>query len=298
MKQRYDLVKFLAQDFRIETLCSVLGLSRTAYYRYLRGGSYQLTAEKKNNQQMVEQVFAKHKRRYGSRRIIAELKEQGFIIGRYQMRALMKRSGLKAIQPKSFVPRTTDSRHGKGYWPNLLLDQTLPIAPNLVWVSDITYLPLVNGEWAYLAIWMDLFSRKIVGWHVGQTMEDELVIIPLRRALQMRQPLAGLIIHSDRGGQYVSTELKELINLWHIRPSMSRADDPYDNAFAESLWSRLKAELLEGGAFLSVHDAHIEIFDYIEIYYNRIRKHSSLGYKSPEQFENEHYKNLTNSLCR
>ena len=132
MKQRYDLVKCLAQDFRIETLCSVLGLSRTAYYRYLRGGSYQLTAEKKNNQQMVEQVFAKHKRRYGSRRIIAELKEQGFIIGRYQMRALMKRSGLKAIQPKSFVPRTTDSRHGKGYWPNLLLDQTLPIAPNLV----------------------------------------------------------------------------------------------------------------------------------------------------------------------
>lgn len=99
LKQRYDLVKCLAQDFRIETLCSVLGLSRTAYYRYVRGGSYQLTAEKKNNQQMVEQVFAKHKRRYGSRRIIAELKEQGFIIGRYQMRALMKRSGLKAIQP-------------------------------------------------------------------------------------------------------------------------------------------------------------------------------------------------------
>lgn len=94
---------------------------------------------------MVEHVYASQKRRYGSRRIIAELKEQGFTIGRYQMRALMKRSGLKAIQPKSFVPRTTDSRHGKGYWPNLLLEQTLPIAPNLVWISDITYLPLVNG---------------------------------------------------------------------------------------------------------------------------------------------------------
>ena len=298
MRQRYELVKCLAEDFSVETLCSVLGLSRTAYYRYLRGASYQLNAKKENNQQLVEQVFAKHKRRYGSRRIMAELKDNGYLIGRYQVRAIMRRVGLQAIQPKSFVPRTTDSRHGKGYWPNLLLGQTLPTAPNLVWVSDITYLPLVNGEWAYLATWMDLFSRKIVGWRVGQSMEDELVITPLRSALQMRQPLAGLIIHSDRGGQYVSTELKELISLWHIRPSMSRADDPYDNAFAESLWSRLKAELLEGGAFLSVHDAHTEIFDYMEIYYNRIRKHSSLRYKSPEQFENEHYKNLTNSLCR
>lgn len=264
-------------------------VSRTAYYRYLRGISYQLTAEKENNQQLVEQVFAKHKRRYGSRRIVAELKDKGHFIGRHQVRTSMRRLGLQAIQPKSFVPRTTDSMHGKGYWPNLLLDQSLPQAPNLVWVSDITYLPLVNGKWAYLATWMDLFSRKIVGWHVGQTMEDELVIIPLRSALLVRQPLAGLIIHSDRGGQYISTELKELINLWHIRPSMSRAGDPYDNAFAESLWSRLKAELLEGGAFLSIDDAYTEIFDYIEMYYNRMRKHSSLGYLSPEQFENQYY---------
>ncbi len=111
-------------------------------------------------------------------------------------------------------------------------------------------------------------------------MEDELVVLPLRRALQLRQPALGLITHSDRGGQYVSAELKEVVRLWHIRPSMSRADDPYDNrtggpAFAESLWSRLKAELLEGGAFLSVEDAHTEIFDYIEGYYNRVRKHRS-----------------------
>lgn len=174
----------------------------------------------------------------------------------------------------------------------------MPKAPNLVWVSDITYLPLVNGDWAYLATWMDLFSRKVVGWQVGETMEDELVILPLRRALQLRQPAVGLIIHSDRGGQYISSELKEVIRLWLIRPSMSRADDPYDNAFAESLWSRLKAELLEGGVFLGVEDARTEIFDYIEIYYNRERKHSSLGYQSPEQFEKQYYTNLTNSVCR
>ncbi|WP_255709222.1 IS3 family transposase [Spirosoma sp. KNUC1025] len=168
----------------------------------------------------------------------------------------------------------------------------------MVWVSDITYLPLSNGEWAYLAAWMDLYSRKVVGWQVGETMKDELVVVPLRRALKMRQPDPGLVTHSDRGGQYVSADLKELIRLWYIRPSMSRADDPYDNAFAESLWSRLKAELLEGGAFLNVEDAQTEIFDYIEIYYNRARKHSSLGYQCPEQFENQYFTNLTSSVCR
>ena len=201
----------------------MLEVSRTAYYRYLRGESYQPTPHQAEQQQLVEQVFRKHKRRYGSRRITAELQEKGHLLGRHQVRVLMKAVGLQAIQPKSFVPRTTDSTHRRGYWPNLLLDQPLPKAPNLVWVSDITYLPLINGDWAYLATWMDLFSRRIVGWQVRETMEDELVILPLRRALQLRQPAVGLIIHSDRGGQYISTELKELIRLWHIRPSMSRA---------------------------------------------------------------------------
>ena len=129
-------------------------------------------------------------------------------------------------------------------------------------------------------------------------MKDALVIVPLRTALATRQPATGLIAHSDRGGQYVSNELQELVGLWRIRPSMSRADDPYDNAFAESLWSRLKAELLEGGCFLNVDDARTEIFEYIECYYNRVRKHSSLSYKSPEQFETEYYTKLASSVCR
>lgn len=288
----------LADTFTVKTLCSVLGLSRTAYYRYQRGESYKPTVEKGKKQQLIEQVFADHKRRYGSRRLVAELTEQGYQVGRHPVRTLMKRAGLQSIQPKSFVPRTTDNTHGKGYGPNLLLDQPLPEEPNLVWVSDITYLPLSNGEWAYLGSWMALFSRRIVGWRVDDNMEDSLVIIPLRNALQSRQPAPGLIIHSDRGGQYVSTELHELISLWQIRPSMSRADDPYDKAFAESFWSRLKAELLEGGTFLSVDDARTEIFEYIEMYYNRVRKHSSLGYKSPEQFEDEYYIKLANSVCR
>ena len=172
----------------METLCTVLGLSRTAYYRYKRGQSYQLTDAQEGKKQLIEGVFRAHKRRYGSRRIVAELKEQGHRVGRQQVRTLMKASGLQAIQPKSFVPRTTDSRHGKGYWPNLLLNQPMPTGPDQVWISDITYLPLPNGEWAYLGSWMDLFSRRVVGWRVDDNMEDALVLVPLRAALQSRQP--------------------------------------------------------------------------------------------------------------
>lgn len=182
--------------------------------------------------------------------------------------------------------------------PNLLLDQPPPTSPDQVWVSDITYLPLTDGKWAYLASWMDLFSRRIVGWRVDENMGDALVIVPLRNALKTRQPAEGLILHSDRGGQYVSNELRELVRLWKIRPSMSRADDPYDNAFAESLWSRLKAEMLEDGTFLDVEDANVELFDYIEIYYNRVRRHSSLDYQSPEQFESKYYQKLASKVCR
>lgn len=299
---RYELVQELANEFAVDTLCQVLRVSRTAYYRYLRGGSYRLSPEKDEHQPLVMEVFAEHKRRYGSRRIRAELQARGYPLGRRQVRTLMKNVGLRAIQPKSFVPRTTDSTHGRGYWPNLLVDHPLPQAPDLVWVSDITYLPLFNGEWAYLATWMDLYSRKVVGWQVGETMEDELVLLPLRRALEVRQPAPSLITHSDRGGQYVSTDLKELMRLWHIRPSMSRAAPRWptiptttplpSRCGSDRRSGRLKAELLEGGVFMSVEDAHIELFDYIEVYYNRVRKHSSLGYQSPEQFEDQYYTNL------
>jgi putative transposase len=277
-------------------ICEVLEVSRTAYYRYLRGASYQPTPLKEKQLKMVKETFWEHKRRYGSRRLLVELQEQGYRIGRHRVRRLMKQQGLTAIQPKSFVPRTTDSRHGKRICPNLLLGQPLPKAPNLVWVSDITYLPLVSGQWGYLGSWMDLFSRKIVGWQVDSHMKDELIISALSKALTHRQPAPGLIAHSDRGGQYVSDELRALLNDHHVRQSMSRADDPYDNAFAESFWSRFKAEVLEGGAFLDLEDARTEIFDYIELYHNRIRRHSSLGNKSPLTFENEYYCKLASQL--
>lgn len=161
-----------------------------------------------------------------------------------------------------------------------------------MWVSDITYLPLVGGGWAYLVVWLDLYSRRVVGWRIEDQLGEELVILALQSALQSRQPGTGLLVHSDRGGQYISKRLKEIIRLWGIRPSMSRADDPYDNAFAESLWSRLKAELLEEGGFSSLQEARNEVFAYLEGYYNRVRLHSSLGHQSPDAYERVYYQQL------
>lgn len=278
----------------MQSICQVLKVSRSGYYSYKAGESHQYNEEKKYRAQQVKEVFHTHKRRYVSRRIMKELQASDIKIGRYQVRSLMKDQDLIAIQPKSFVPRTTDSRHGKRISPNLLLEGSLPNAPNKVWVSDITYLPLVNGNWAYLATWLDLFSGMIVGWQVDNHMEDELVINALDKGLSKRKPSPGLITHFDRGEQYVSTDLKKLLKQYNCQQSMSRADDPYDNAFAESFFSRFKAELLEDGAFLNVEDAQTEIFEFIEIYYNRIRRHSSLSYQSPIDFEQLYYVNLSN----
>ena len=198
-----------------------------------------------------------------------------------------------AIQPRSFVPRTTHSRHGKRICANLLLNQPLPSAPNQVWVGDITYLPLAEGKWGiWHNGWTPLFSRMTVGWQVAAHMEDSLVMTALKKALQWPKPAAGLIVHSDRGGQYVSSELKTLLIKPECRQSMSRADDPYDNAFAESFFSRFKAELLQAGAFPDLEDARTKIFDFIEMYYNRIRRHSALGYQSPLIFEQKYYHHL------
>lgn len=294
--ERYEFIRMVGANFPIATLCELMQVSRTAYYRYKRGASYHPATAKQEQLRAVEEIFWQHKRRYGQRRVQAELQDSGYSIGRHRVRSLMQQRGLVAIQPRSFVPRTTDSRHGKRICANLLLDQPLPTRPNLVWVSDITYLPLVNGQWAYLGSWMDLYSRMVVGWRVEAHMEDTLIINALKQGIYSRQPESGLIAHSDRGGQYVSDELRKLIKAYQLRQSMSRADDVYDNAFAESFWSRFKAELLEGGAFLNVADARTEIFAYIEVYYNRVRRHSSLGYKSPLQFESDYYLKLASQL--
>ena len=280
MTETYCFIAGEATTYPAAILCRALGVSRSGYYAWK-----ERPARQDQLALQVEEVFWQNSRRYGSRRITAELREQT-VIGRHRVRRLMREQGLRAIQPRRFVPRTTDSRHGQRMSPNLLVEREIIVdRPRQVIVGDITYLPLQNGQWAYLATWMDLFSRKILGWQIASSMTAELVIEALKKAILRGRLPDGLIVHSDRGGQYVDAELRTLLKQHGFEQSMTRADETYDNAYAESLFSRYKTELLEDGAFADLEQARSETFAYIEGYYNRTRRHSGLGYLSPENFE-------------
>jgi len=280
------LIAALAAAWPVRWLCRLFGVNVVSYYRSLK----QVAApEQASLAAAVKEVFWRHSRRYGSRRIHAELKAAGVKVGRHVVRRLMREQGLQAIQPRSFVPRTTASRHTLGYSPNLLQGMKLPPErPREIMVGDITYLPLATGGFAYLATWTDLFSRKVVGWAVEQHMEESLIIEALALALGRSEWPQGAIVHSDRGGQYGGKEFRRLLAQHGLRQSMSRAGESYDNPFAESFFSRYKAELLEGGLFSDVVEARLESFNYIEGYYNGVRRHSSLGYVSPEEYERQY----------
>jgi len=262
----YRFIASEATNYPAVILCQLLGVSRSGYYAWRERPERQDQLAPK-----VEEVFWFHSRRYGSRRIAAELGRKA-VIGRHRVRRLMREQDLHAIQPRRYVPRTTDSRHGQRMSPNLLLEREIKVdRPRQVIVGDITYLPLQDEDWAYLATWMDLFSRKIIGWQIADSMTAELVIEAIRKAILRERLPTGMIVHSDRGGQYVDTEFRGLLNQRGFEQSMSRADETYDNAHAESLFSRYKAELLEGGAFADLEQARSETFAYIEGYYNRVR---------------------------
>lgn len=244
-------------------------------------------------EQKIIDTFHEHKRRYGSRRISKSLGNKEGKASRYKVSKTLRKYGLKAIQPRSFVPKTTNSRHTYQISPNLLLDRPKPGKPNEIWVGDITFIPLSSGNWCYLSVFMDLFSRRIVGWQLDDNMKETLVTATLNKAIGSRKIDKGLIIHSDRGGQYGGKMFRAIIEKRKMLQSMSRADNPYDNAFMESCFSRFKAELLQDGIFETIEDAQTEIFEYIEMYYNTLRLHSSLDYQSPDEYEKQFEKNGT-----
>ncbi len=244
-------------------------------------------------EQKIIDTFREHKQRYGSRRISKSLGKSGEKAGRYKVSKTLRQYGLKAIQPRSFVPKTTNSRHTYQISPNLLLDRHKPGKPNEIWVGDITFIPLSGGNWCYLSVLMDLFSRRIVGWRLDDNMKETLVTATLNIAIRSRKIDKGLVIHSDRGGQYGGKIFRSIIGKKKMLQSMSRADNPYDNAFMESCFSRFKAELLQDGIFETIEDARTEIFEYIEMYYNTQRLHSSLDYQSPDEFEKQFVKSCT-----
>ncbi|MGI4871146.1 MAG: IS3 family transposase [Janthinobacterium lividum] len=240
--------QFIEQErgsYPVELLCRTLAVSSARYYSWRQQQRPALTQPLAEPwEDALKETFEQHRRGYGTRRLRVELQAQGHRVGRQRLRSAMRRHGLRALQPRAYTPRTTDSTHGLRCAPNRLLDQPKPSRPNQVWVSDITYLPLASGQWAYLCAFQDAFTRQVVGWRVLGSMPEELVTSALRQALLARQPAPGLLVHSDRGGQYCANAYRALLDQYECRRSQSRRDECLDNAQAESLWSRLKTEEL------------------------------------------------------
>jgi putative transposase len=265
----------------VRRICSTLSLPRSSYYHAAQPTATDIADE--HIGRLIEEIFVHHRGCYGCRRIYDELLDHDVICAPSRVRRIMKNRGLRAIQPKNFIPKTSDGKATKPA-PNLLADQPLPGGANLAWAGDITFIPTSSG-WIYLAVVIDLCSRKIVGWSLADHMRKGLVIDALDNALQSRTTPKGLIFHSDRGSQYGSIAFRELLARNGMRQSMSARANPYHNAWTESFIGTLKREMLRGGTFIDLPDARAEIFDYIEAYYNNERKHSALGYLAPNQFE-------------
>jgi putative transposase len=258
-------------------------VNRSCYYAYASRRSDRVNSLKMNRAACVKECFEFHRRRYGSRRIAAQVK-----LGRVTVQKIMRRENLRAIQAKQFKPQTTDSKHGLPICVNLLQNRAnAPAGKGEVFIGDITYLRLADGTFCYLAVLQDKFTRRIVGWKISERMTAQLVIDVFLQARKQGLIGKGAIMHTDQGSQYASVEYRRLLYIGGFRQSMSRKGNCYDNAQAESFFSRFKAELVEGGIFESVEDARSEAFSYIEGYYNRIRLHSGLGYQSPIRFEKE-----------
>lgn len=262
-------------------------VSPSGYYAWRKRQTKPPSIRRTSLKQLVKNCYWENRKRYGTRRIKAFLEKSGVKIGRFQIRRMLREEGLKAIQPKSFTPKTTTSRGTKAS-PNLLAEIKLEeCAAEKIIIGDITYVPMKNGKFCYLAVWQDKVTRRIIGWSLAETMTAELVISALEKAILKGKVKAGAIIHSDRGSQYAANRFRNLLQTSCFRQSMSGKGNCYDNAQAESFFSRFKAELLEGGVFEDVEQAESEVFSYIEGYYNRVRIHSSLGYLSPMEYEAE-----------
>jgi putative transposase len=264
----------------IRKVCAVLEEARSSFYNASTPTATQVADARLGD--LIEGIFRRHRRRYGYRRLAQELSGQGVVCAPARIRRIMAQRGLRAIQPKTYVPKTSDGRADKPS-PNLISGAPLPSTPDRAWAGDITFIPTSAG-WLYLAVVIDLCSRRVIGWSLADHMRCDLVLDALLQALQTR--LAnGVIFHSDRGSQYGSTPFRKALADAGMQQSMSARANPYDNAWTESFIGTLKLEMLQDGCFEDAGDARTEIFEYIEGYYNTHRKHSSLGYKTPSQFE-------------
>ena len=286
--------KFIADHqtvFPVRRMCQVLGVSASGYYAWRRRPVSEREQANLALLRRIQTIHADSQRTYGSPRVHAELVAQGVACNEKRVARLMRLYHLRAKQTKRYRVKTTDSDHDLPVAPNRLNRQFEAEAPNAKWVSDITYIPTREG-WLYLATVMDLFSRRIVGWSMAGTLSVSLVERALQMAIDQRRPSAGLLLHSDRGSQYASAECRALLSHYQMVASMSRTGNCYDNAVIESFFGTLKSELVHHQQYQTRDEGRRSVFAYIEAFYNRRRRHSALGYKSPVEFEQSHHGGL------
>lgn len=280
---RYRFIRDYAMQYPVTLLCHTLQVPRSGYYAWRRCPESARAQEDCRLLAQIKTVHTASKKTYGSPRIHAALRQQGETCGKHRVARVMRANGVVAKHRRKYCA-TTNSAHDLPVAENLLDRQFTPAAPNQVWVSDITYVPTGEG-WLYLATVMDLAFRGIVGWAMSERIDRTLACDALTDALGRRQPAPGLLHHSDRGSQYASADYQALLTQHGLIPSMSRKGNCWDNAPMESFFHSLKVEWLHDQTFRTRAEARQAIFTFIEVWYNRQRLHSTLGYRSPEQYE-------------
>jgi putative transposase len=281
---RFRFIEDHRADYPVRVMCGALDVSPAGYYAWRSRLESPRSAANRDLLDDIARIHRDTRGRYGSPRIHVELQAQGRGVSRGRVERLMRRHGIRAIMARPRRVRTTDSRHDHPIAPNLLNRNFSAAAPNLVWLTDITYVETAQG-WLYLAAVMDLYSRRIVGWAMDDHLRTELPLAALNMAISTRRPGPNLIHHSDRGAQYASADYRTALQSASMRASMSRRADCYDNAPMESFFHTLKTEQVYHQQYETRDQAKSDIFAYIEGFYNRTRRHSSIGYKTPIEIE-------------
>ena len=282
---KYAFIQQHHQAFSIQRMCAVLGVARSGYYAWRQRGGKPSPRRRQQviTDQRVALAFQQQKGRSGAPRLTHDLNDAGVAISRNTVAASLRRQNLRAKAARKYKA-TTNSRHGLPVAPNLLKQDFAAEAPNQKWVGDITYLATGEG-WLYLAVLIDLYSRKVIGWAMSERMTADLVGDALQMALWSRKMPKGVIVHSDRGSQYCSTLYQSLLTRHELQCSMSAKGNCYDNACAESFFHSLKVEAIHGERFETREAMRRQVFEYIELDYNRQRRHSAIGMISPEALE-------------
>lgn len=281
---KYAFIQGHEKKYPITVMCRVLRASRSGYNEWRKGGVTQRQVRQQELLEKVKKIHEDSRGNYGSPRVLRELRKDGVVVNHKTVEELMKKNGIQAKRKKKFKA-TTNSNHNLPVAENLLNREFSASKPNQAWVGDITYIATEEG-WLYLATWIDLYSRKIVGWSMASRMTADIVVDAFRMALFRQKRKAPDMVHSDRGSQYASDAFREELEIYGCKQSMSRKGNCWDNAVAESFFGTLKNELVHHEKYKTREEARLSIFDYIETFYNTKRSHSHLNYVSPDEFEN------------